>query len=154
MHFVLYVSKHYVLKWHVSSFVTSLLCIHQCHLLDTKILYLNFFWNFLLHTSVSLSSFVGFHLQPCRKGWDLHHSRWSSSSSCNCMCYPMGAFWAYTKPSTHMWFSAWYPLLLLWRSVFGQWSKHQAMIDSLFLRETTNLGLYLLMLPSIACLIL
>ena len=75
-----------------------------------------------LNPSVSLPSSVRFHLQPCSKGWDLHHSRWSSSSSCNCMWYPMGSLWAHKNPFVHMWFYSQYTLLLYWRSVSSQWS--------------------------------
>ena len=72
---------------------SSLLCCWYpvCYLsrsLDTNILHLKLCWNSLLHPSMSVLSSIGFHLQPCSKGWYLHHSRWSSSSSCNCMCYP------------------------------------------------------------------
>ena len=36
--------------------------------------YLEPFQKFFLHPSMSLSSSIGFHLQPCSKGWDLHQA--------------------------------------------------------------------------------
>ena len=64
----------------------------------------NFVASFLLHPSMNFASFVDFYFQPCHKGWDLHHSSWSSSSSCNSKCYPMGSYWACTNPFVHRWF--------------------------------------------------
>ena len=111
--------------------------MHLCHLsrsLDREILHINLCWKFLLHPYVMFSSSVGFHIQSCIKGWYLHRYRWSSRSSCNCLCYPMGSFWARTNPSMHMWLSYWYALILIWRSVFGQWSMYRHHILPLFER--------------------
>ena len=79
----------------VASSTINIMCIHLCHLstsLDKYIL--------LLYPSMIFSSYVDLHIQPCRKGWDLHHSRWSSIFSCSFMCYPMGSFWTHTNPSS------------------------------------------------------
>ena len=107
------------------------MCIHICPLsrsLDIKILHLELYCKFLLHPSMSFSSSVGFYIQPCSKGWDLHHSSWSSRSSCNCVWYPMGPYWACTNPFAHRWFSidnaqilevAWSSLLLLLHQLFS-----------------------------------
>ena len=62
--FVLYVLKHSLLEWQVTSSTTDILCIHL-RSLDTKILYLE---KFLLHLFVSSPFSIGFHLQPCIKG--------------------------------------------------------------------------------------
>ena len=42
--------------------------------LDTKILYLERFQKFFSHPYVSLSSSIGFHIQPCSKGSYLHQA--------------------------------------------------------------------------------
>ena len=71
--FVLYALKHSIREWQVAPSATNILCIHLGSL-DTKIIYLELFQNFFLHPSVSLSSSIDFHLQPCSKGSDLHQA--------------------------------------------------------------------------------
>ena len=71
--FVIYVLKHYVMEWQVVSCATNILCINLGSL-DTKILYLEPFQKFFSHPSVSWSSSIGFHLQPCSKGLNLHQA--------------------------------------------------------------------------------
>ena len=69
--FILYALKHSVPDWQVTSSTTTIICIHLGSL-DTKIFY-------RLSSSTLYQRF-----------------RYSSSSSC--MCYPMGVFWARTRP--------------------------------------------------------
>ena len=71
MPFIPYVLKHSVIEWQVASPTTNILCIHLGSL-DTKIIYLEIFQNLFSQASMSLSSSIEFHLQPCSKGSGLH----------------------------------------------------------------------------------
>ena len=65
--------KHSVPEWQVASSATNIVCIHLGSP-NTSILYLELFQKFFSHPSVSLSSSIDFHLQPCSKGSGLHEA--------------------------------------------------------------------------------
>ena len=65
--------KNSVPEWQLASSDTNILCIHLGSL-DTKILYIDLFQKFFLHPSMSLSSTIDFHIQPCSKGSYVHQA--------------------------------------------------------------------------------
>ena len=69
--FVFYALKHSIPEWQVASSATNLLCIHLGSL-DTKIIYIELFQKKFSYPSMSLSSSIDFHLQPCSKVSGLH----------------------------------------------------------------------------------